>query len=53
MLAAGFGATDSVQLLMEKGADPTVKNIDGQTALFNAIGHGNAVEVLLMVSTGL
>lgn len=51
MLAASFGATDSVQLLIEKGADPTIKNIDGRTALFNAVKHANTMEVLLMVST--
>ncbi|XP_032219761.2 transient receptor potential cation channel subfamily A member 1 [Nematostella vectensis] len=47
MLAASTGSADSVHLLMEKGADTTVKDIDGRTAVFNAVGHGATMEVLL------
>ncbi|KAK3712751.1 hypothetical protein QZH41_013203, partial [Actinostola sp. cb2023] len=47
MLAASSGAMASVNLLLEQGADPTVNNIDGRTAVFNAVGRGNTMEVLL------
>ena len=32
MMAAGYGSVDAVQLLLEAGADPTLKNMLGQTA---------------------
>lgn len=49
MLAAKFGATDTVQLLLERGADPTIKNIDGRTVIFNAVGHGDIMKIFLTV----
>lgn len=49
MAAAKTGAADTVRLLMSKGADPTVKDVDGRTAVFNGIGHNAIIEILLQV----
>lgn len=50
MLAANSGAADSVSLLLGKGADPTIRDIDGRTVVYNAVGHGTIMEMLLAVS---
>ncbi|MCQ2365150.1 MAG: ankyrin repeat domain-containing protein [Akkermansia sp.] len=44
MLAALRGNAAAVRLLLELGADPAVKNADGQTALDIATEKGNAYE---------
>lgn len=44
MLAAMRGNAATVSLLLELGADPTLKNADGQTALDIATEKGNAYE---------
>jgi ankyrin repeat protein len=49
MAAAKTGAFDTVMLLMSKGADPTIKNVDSRTAVFNAVGHSSTMEILLQV----
>ena len=33
MMAAGYGYTDIVQMLLRRGANPALKDIDGATAL--------------------
>jgi len=33
MMAAGYGYDDTVQLLLKRGADPTIKRSNGETAL--------------------
>ncbi|XP_020903271.1 transient receptor potential cation channel subfamily A member 1, partial [Exaiptasia diaphana] len=47
MFAAKRGGVDTVRLLLEKGADPTLKDIDGRTAVYDAIGYPMTAEVIL------
>ncbi|XP_048588083.1 transient receptor potential cation channel subfamily A member 1 isoform X2 [Nematostella vectensis] len=47
MMAASRGSKDCVRMLMENGADTTVKDVDGRTAVFNAVGYGVTMEILL------
>lgn len=47
--AASYGQTATVELLLDKAADPTITNIHGQTALVPACvnGHHNIALILL------
>ena len=47
--AASVGGTDSVKLLLDKGADVTIKNIDLQSAVRVAVGHTSTMDALLQV----
>jgi ankyrin repeat protein len=47
-VAANKGQTETVRLLLEKGADAYVKDMDGRTAMTVAgkEGHGDIVQLL-------
>lgn len=49
IMAAVFGHTDAVKLLVEQGVDLDVKNNEGSTAVMTAtfFGHPNTLKVLL------
>lgn len=49
--AADYGAVDVVKLLMERGADVTIRDIELQSVLHAAVGHPRAMEILLQVGT--
>ncbi|KAJ7328195.1 Transient receptor putative cation channel sub A member 1 [Desmophyllum pertusum] len=46
-LAAGVGGTESVQVLIDGGADVTVKDVDLRYCVRVAVGHTATMEVLL------
>ena len=47
--AADKGAADVVKLLMDRGADVTIRDTELQSVLHAAVGHPRAMEVLLQV----
>ena len=47
--AADKGAADVVKLLMDHGADVTIRDTELQSVLHAAVGHPRAMEVLLQV----
>ena len=47
--AAYHGSVDVVNLLMDRGADVTIRDTDLQSVLHAAVGHPRAMEVLLQV----
>lgn len=47
--AADNGAVDVVNLLMERGADVTIRDTELQSVLHAAVGHPRAMEALLQV----
>ena len=47
--AADKGAADVVKLLMDRGADVTIRDTELQSVLHAAVGHPRAMEVLLLV----
>ena len=49
LLAAGVGGTESVQVLIENGADVTVKDVDLRSCVRVAVGHTATMELLLQV----
>lgn len=49
-LAAENGAVDVLKLLMESGADVTIRDIELRSVLHAAVGHPHAMEVLLQVN---
>ena len=49
--AATKGGTDTVQLLLERGADVTTKNVEQQSVLHAAVPHVNVMELLLKVGS--
>ena len=51
-LAASNGASDTVKLLLERGADVTVKDMGMSTMLHAAVGSADTIEVLLKVCCG-
>jgi ankyrin repeat protein len=52
-LAAGKGDTAAVKLLLEHGADASIKNLRGQCAMFAATGKGHLHIVHLLLQHGL
>lgn len=48
-LAAGEGATESVQALLDGGADVTLKDVDMQSCVRMAVEHTETMEVILQV----
>lgn len=48
-LAAGEGATESVQALLDGGADVTIKDVDMQSCVRMAVEHTDTMEVILQV----
>ena len=50
-LAASVGGTETVQLLMDRGADLTLKDMELRSALHVAIGNTNTMEALMKVPT--
>lgn len=48
-LAAGAGGTEAVQMLIDSGADVTVKDVDLRSCVRAAVGHAGTMEVLLQV----
>ena len=48
-MAADQGAVDVVKLLMERGADVTIRDTELQSVLHAAVGHPRAMEALLQV----
>ena len=52
-MAAASGATESVRLLMERGADVTVKDYGMTSMLHAAVGCAETIEVLLQVRSTL
>ena len=44
MMAAGYGYDDTVRLLLSRGADPTIKRSNGDTALDWAISGMNVID---------
>jgi len=49
MYAAKRGGTETVQLLMQKGADATLRDVDNRTAVFEAVGYPATMAVILEV----
>ena len=49
-MAAENGAVDVLKLLMESGADVTIRDIELRSVLHAAVGHPSAMEVLLQVN---
>ena len=49
-MAAENGAVDVLKLLMERGADVTIRDIELRSVLHGAVGHPHAMEVLLQVN---
>ena len=52
MWAADNGRTETVKLLLDKGADPNAHNAYGWTALMLAAGRGNTEAVRLLLDKG-
>lgn len=48
-LAASVGGTETVQLLMDRGADITLKDVELRSPLHVAIGNSATMEVLIKV----
>lgn len=48
-LAASVGATETVQLLMDRGADITLKDVELRSPLHVAIGNTATMEALMKV----
>ena len=48
-LAASVGGTETVQVLMDKGADVTRKDVELRSPLHAATGHVKTMEVMLKV----
>ena len=48
-LAASEGGTSTVQLLMDRGADITLKDVELRSALHVAIGNSSTMEALIKV----
>ena len=48
-LAASVGGTATIQVLMDRGADITLKDVELRSPLHVAIGHSSAMEVLTKV----
>ena len=48
-MAASVGGTETTQLLMDKGADVTLKDVELRSPLHAATGHFKTMEVLLKV----
>lgn len=48
-LAAAEGATESVQALIDGGADVTIKDVDRQSCVRVAVEHTDTMKVLLQV----
>ena len=48
-MAASSGATETVELLIERGANITAKNVGMKTILHSAVGHNNAINAILKV----
>ncbi|HUS04995.1 MAG TPA: ankyrin repeat domain-containing protein, partial [Bryobacteraceae bacterium] len=54
LIAAGQpGATPIVKLLLEKGADPKVRDRDGQTTILRAAYNGDAETMKLLLARGV
>jgi ankyrin repeat protein len=54
MWAARTGAVDAMQILLDSGADPNIRDIrNGWTALFHAIHKGQAGAVRLLLKRGV
>lgn len=49
-MAAENGAFDAVTLLMERGADVTIRDTELRSVLHVAVGHPRVIENLLQVS---
>ena len=49
VFAASHGAVDVVKLLMERGADVTIRDTELQSVLHAAVGHPRVMEILLQV----
>ncbi len=47
--AAAKGGVDTVQLLLERGADVTVKSVEQRSVLHAAVPHTSVMELLLKV----
>lgn len=47
--AAEKGGVNTIQLLLERGADVTVKNLNQRSVLHAAVPHAEAMELLLKV----
>ncbi|MGB3863606.1 MAG: ankyrin repeat domain-containing protein [Candidatus Aminicenantaceae bacterium] len=52
MFAAGEGQLEVVQILLKHGADPSLKDVDGDTALVFAQRNGHA-QVTGLLESGL
>ena len=50
-LAASVGGTETVQLLMDRGADITLKDMELRSALHVAIGNTSTMDALMKVPT--
>ena len=48
--AAEKGGVDTIQLLLERGADVTVKSVEQRSVLHAAVPYAGAMELLLKVS---
>lgn len=48
-MAASSGATETVELLIERGANITAKNVGMKTILHSAVGHNSAITAILKV----
>ena len=48
-MAAENGAFDAVKLLMERGADVTIRDTELRSVLHAAVGHPRVMETLLQV----
>lgn len=49
-MAASSGATETVELLISRGANITAKNLAMKSVLHSAVGHDNTIDALLKVS---
>ena len=45
-----MGGTESVKMLIDMGADVTVKDVDLRSCVRVAVGHAATMEILLQVS---
>ncbi|CAG8931637.1 unnamed protein product [Penicillium salamii] len=52
VIAAGFGRTHIMQMLLDKGAEPDAQDGDGNTALMVSAGKGNIEAIHLLLATG-